>query len=223
MSRFGPTLPWPSTLVEEAIRHKVPCGGVVLDAWDLAEALVQVLARRRQDWISLLKKHRLLATASVHRRDAHDGAMPLPSPYNAVEELVPRIPAPAYRPVNAGDHTDGCFTRAVRIPGLGKVRLLVSCEHGSLTGREVVLVTTRADWSAATMIALDWQRWPTETFDQDRQGPLGCTAYRMRSAEAIGQHGCLVFAASSLLHLTCRPTGPDRTQGPIRTIGDAPG
>ena len=57
-------------LVEEAIRHKVPCGGVVLDAWDLAEALVQVLARRRQDWISLLKKHRLLATASVHRRDA---------------------------------------------------------------------------------------------------------------------------------------------------------
>ncbi len=46
-------------LVEEAIRHKVPFGVVVFDAWYLAEDLVRVLARRRKDWISLLKKNRL--------------------------------------------------------------------------------------------------------------------------------------------------------------------
>jgi hypothetical protein len=43
----------------------------------------------------------------------------------------------------------------------------------------------------------------------------------MRSAEAIGKHGCLVFVAYSLVHLTCLPAGPDRTQGLIHTIGDA--
>jgi len=149
-------------LVEEAIRHKVPFGVVVFDAWYLAEELVQVLARRRKDWISLLKKNRLLETASFHLRDANGWAMQLPSPHIAVEELVPLIPAPAYRPVKAGDHTYWCFTLAVRIPGLGKVRLVVSFEHESLTGRYIVLVTNRVDWSAAKIIALYLQRWPTE-------------------------------------------------------------
>ena len=92
-------------LVEEAIRHKVPCGVVVFDAWYLAEELVQVWARRRKDWMSLLKKNRLLETANFHLRDANGWAMQLPSPHIAVEELVPLIPAPAYRPVTAGDHT----------------------------------------------------------------------------------------------------------------------
>ena len=43
----------------------------------------------------------------------------------------------------------------------------------------------------------------------------------MRSAEAIGQHGCLVFMAYALWHLTCLPTVPDRPQGLIHTMGDA--
>jgi hypothetical protein len=43
----------------------------------------------------------------------------------------------------------------------------------------------------------------------------------MRSTEAIGKHWCLVFVAYSLLHLTCLPTGPDRTKGLMQTIGDA--
>jgi len=126
-------------LVEAAIRHKGPFGVVVFDAWYLAEALVQVLARRRKDWLSLLKKNRRLETASLHLRNANGWALQLPSPHIAVEALVPLIPAPAYRPVKAGDHTYWCFTLAVRLPGLGKVRLVVSCEHESLTGRSVVL------------------------------------------------------------------------------------
>jgi hypothetical protein len=39
---------------------------------------------------------------------------------------------------------------------------VVSFEHESLTGRWVVLVTNRVDWSAAKIIRLYWQRWPTE-------------------------------------------------------------
>jgi len=36
-------------LVEAAIRHQVPFGVVVFDAWYLAEELVRVLERRRKD------------------------------------------------------------------------------------------------------------------------------------------------------------------------------
>jgi hypothetical protein len=208
-------------LVEAAIRRKVPFGVVVFDAWYLAEDLVQVLARRRKDWISLLKKNRLLETASFHVRDANGWPLKLPGSHIAVEDLVPLIPATAYRPVSVKEHTYWCFTLAVRIPGLGKVRIVVSFEHESLTGRSVVLVTNRVDWSAAKIISLYGQRWPTETFYQDGKGHLGFNEYRMRSAEAIGKHWCLVFVAYSLLHLTCLPTVPDRTRGLIHTIGDA--
>ena len=43
----------------------------------------------------------------------------------------------------------------------------------------------------------------------------------MRSAEALGTHGCLVVVASSLWHLTCLPAVPDRTKGLMHTMGDA--
>jgi hypothetical protein len=208
-------------LVEAAIRHKVPFGVVVFDAWYLAEDLVQVLARRRKDWISLLKKNRLLETASFQLRDVNGWTIKLPGPHIAVEELVPLIPAQAYRPVTVKEQTYWCFTLAVRIPGLGKARIMVSFEQESLTGRSVVLVTNRVDWSAAKIISLYLQRWPTETFYQDSKGQLGFNEYRMRSAEAIGKHWCLVFVAYSLLHLTCLPAVPDRTQSLIQTIGDA--
>jgi hypothetical protein len=208
-------------LVEEAIRHKVPFGVVVFDAWYLAEDVVRALARRRKDWISLLKTNRLLETASFHLRDANGWTLKLPGPRIAVEELVPLIPANAYRPVRVHGQTYWCFTLAVRIPGLGKVRIVVSFEHEQRTERYVVLVTNRADWGPAKIMALYLHRWPTETFYQDSKGHLGFNEYRMRSIEAIGKHWCLVFVAYSLLHLTCLPAVPDRTKGLIQTIGDA--
>jgi hypothetical protein len=208
-------------LIEEAIRHKVPFGVVVFDAWYLAEDLVRVLARRRKDWISLLKTNRLMETASFQLRDVNGWAMKLPGPHIAIEDLVPLIPANAYRSVTIREHTYWCFTLAVRIPSLGKVRIVVSFETEQLTGRAVVLVTNRVDWSAAKIISLYLYRWPTETFYQDSKGHLGFNEYRMRNAEAIGKHWCLVFVAYSLLHLTCLPAVPDRAKSLIQSIGDA--
>jgi DDE superfamily endonuclease len=218
---FRTTMALAIALVETAIRQQVPFGVVVFDAWYVAEDVVGVLARRRQDWLSWLKKNRLLETASVHVRDANGWPLKLPGPHIAVEDLVPLIPTKASRPVTVGAHTSWCFTLAVRIPGLGKVRIVVSFEHESLPGRSVVLVTNRVDGSAAKTISLYWQRWPTDTFDQDSQGHLGFNDDRMRSTEAMGTHGCVVFVADALLHLTCLPTVPDRTKGLIHTMGDA--
>jgi hypothetical protein len=83
---------------------------VVFDAWYLAEDLVRVLTRRRKDWISLLKTNRLLETASFQLRDVNGWAMKLPSPQIAVEDLVPLIPATAYRPIKVSEQTYWCFT-----------------------------------------------------------------------------------------------------------------
>ena len=149
-------------LIEEAIRHKVPFGVVVFDAWYLAADLVEVLARRRKDWISLLNKNRLLETASFHLRDANGWALKLPVPHIAVETLIPLIPANAYRPVKIRAHTYWCFTLGVRIPGLGQGRIVGSFEPEALTGRSVVLVSNRVDWSAAKIIDLYSHRWPME-------------------------------------------------------------
>jgi hypothetical protein len=208
-------------LVAAAIRRKIPCGVVVCDAWSLAAAVVRVVARRRKAWVSLLNTNRLLETASFQLRDINGWAMTRPGPPSAGAALVPLLPAHASRPVTGGAHTSWCFTRRVRLPGLGQVRRVVRCETAQLTGRSVVLVANRVDWSAAQIIGLYWPRGPPETFSQDSKGPVGCHASRMRRAEAMGKHGCLVCVASALWHRTCRPAVPDRTTHLIQAMGDA--
>jgi hypothetical protein len=82
-----------------------------------------------------------------------------------------------------------------------------------------VLVTNRVDWTAQRIISTYLLRWPIETFYQDGKEHLGLDEYRMRNAEAIGKHWCLVFVAYSLLHLDCLPSSPTKSGLPIKTIG----
>lgn len=208
-------------LLETALRHKVPFSVVLFDSWYLAEDLVAVLHRRKKDWISLLKKNRNLETNSFVLKDAAGKRIPLAGPHLSVEDLVPLIPATAYRAVTVGDKLYWTFTLAVRIPGLGKVRLVISFENADLTGTYAVLVTNRADWTAQRIIATYLQRWPIETFYQDGKEHLGLDEYRMRDAEAIKKHWCLVFVAYSLLHLDCLPPSPIKGHLPLKTIGEA--
>ena len=208
-------------LLEAAIQHKIPFRILLFDSWYLAEELVAMARYRNKDWISLLKKNRNLETHSFILKDATGRAIPLEGPHIAVEALVPLIPRTAYRAVTVGDTTYWTFTLAVRLPGLGKVRLVVSFRNAELTGTYVVLVSNRVDWNAQRIIALYLQRWPIETFYQDSKGHLGLDAYRMRSAEAIGKHWCLVFVAYSFLHLDCLPSSPRKGSLPVKTIGEA--
>ena len=208
-------------LVEAAIRHKLPFGTVLFDSWYLAEDLIATLTRRRKDWISILKKNRNLETNSFVLKDADGQPIPLAGPHIGVEDLVPLIPATAYRAVTVGDKTYWTFTLAVRLPGLGKVRLVISFENAELTGTYAVLVTNRVDWTAQHILATYLQRWPIETFYQDGKQHLGLGDYGMRNAEAIQKHWCLVFVAYSLLHLDCLPSSLQQGRLPIKTIGEA--
>jgi DDE superfamily endonuclease len=207
-------------LVEAAIRHKVPFGVLLFDGWYLSEELVQVAARRHKAWISILKKNRNLETASFVLKDATGEPVPLAGPHIAVEDLVPHIPPSAYRAVTVGVQTYWCFTVVVRVPSLGKVRVVISFAHADLHGSYVVLVTNQREWSAHQIIVTYLLRWPTETFYQDSKGHLGLDTYRMRSAEAITKHWCLVFVAYSFLHLACLPPPLACRSVPRKTIGE---
>ena len=163
-------------LLEAAIQHKGPFRTLLFASWSLAEALVARARYRPKDWSSLRKKHRHLETHSFMLKDATGRAIPLEGPQSAVEALVPLSPRTAYRAVTVGDTPYGPFTLAVRLPGLGKVRLVVRFRSAALTGTYVVLVSNRVDWNAQRIIALYLQRWPIETLYQDSKGHLGLDA-----------------------------------------------
>jgi hypothetical protein len=150
------------TLLEAAIEHKVPFRVLVFASWYLADELVAMARSRHKDWSSLLKKNRNLETNSFVLQDAAGKPLQLEGPPIAVEALGPLIPSTAYRAVTGGDKTSGTFPLAVRLPGLGKVRLVLRFANAELTGTAAMLVTNRVDWSAQWIITLSLQRWPME-------------------------------------------------------------
>jgi SRSO17 transposase len=208
-------------LVRKAVDRKLPFSVVLFDSWYLAEELVNVLAELQKDWVSMLKRNRNLETNSFVLRDAAGKPIPFAGPHIKVDDLIPHIPAQAYRAVTVGAQTYWCFTLTARLPSLGKVRLVVSFATADLTGTYVVLVTNRLDWSAQQIIETYVLRWPVETFYQDGKSYLGLNEYRMRSAEAIKKHWCLVFVAYSFLHLACLPPPLIKASLPVKTIGEA--
>jgi SRSO17 transposase len=208
-------------LVRQAEQKGIPFTTVLFDSWYLSEDLAHALEELKKDWVSLLKKNRNLEMGSFILRDETGEAIVMKGPHIKVEALVPLIPRNAYQKVCIGDQIFFCFTLAVRIPSLGKVRLVISFENDQLNGTYAVLVSNRLDWSAKQIIATYLERWPIETFYQDSKGHLGLGDYRMRSAKAIGKHWCLVFVAYSLLHLDCLVGSLKRGTVPAKTIGEA--
>ena len=208
-------------LVRKAVERDLPFSVVLFDSWYLAEELLKVLAALHKDWVSMLKRNRNLETNSFVLRDAAGQPIPFAGPHIKVDDLVPHIPATAYHPVSVGEQTYWCFTLTVRLPSLGKVRLVISFANADLTGSYVVLASNRLDWSASKIIATYLLRWPVETFYQDGKSHLGLNEYRMRSAEAIQKHWCLVFVAYSFAHLACLPPPLTKASLPVKTIGEA--
>lgn len=208
-------------LLEAGIAHRLRFDMLLFDGWYLSEALVKAAARRRKKWISLLKKNRNLETNSFQLKDADGQRIVFEGEHVSVEEFVKKIPTKAFKMVVVNEKIYWTFTLTVRIPSLGKVRLVISYENEKLTDTFVVLVTNCLDWSAKRILETYLLRWPIETFYQDGKEHLGFDEYLMRDAEAIGKHWCLVFVAYSLLHLDCLPSPLAKAQLPTKSIGEA--
>ncbi len=166
-SQFPTKIALAVELIEQARSRKLPFTTVLMDSWYLAPDIVATMKEYQLDWVSLLKKNRKFEVHSFVLRDEAGQPMTLTGPHIKVEELVPLIPANAYRKVKMGEKSYWCFTRSLRVPGLGKVRLVISFENPELTGTYAVLVSNRTDWSAQKILASYIQRWPIETFYQD--------------------------------------------------------
>ena len=169
----------------------------------------------------------MLFRSSFTLYDELGNKVELEGPHISVEGLVAKVPANAYKKATINGKDYWWFTLSVRIPGLKKVRIVISFDNKELTGTYAVLVSNRTDLAAHEIISLYLQRWPIETFYQDGKGHLGLDDYRMRTIEAIKKHWCLVFVAYSILHLECLPSSlVERKDSkvkeplfPIKTIG----
>jgi SRSO17 transposase len=208
-------------LLEQAVEHGLAFEVVLFDGWYLAKEFIAAIERIEKDWISILKKNRNLEVNSFVLKDKDGQVISLPGPHIKVADLIPLIPANAFRPVEVEGKKYWCFSRNVAIPTLGKVRLVISFDNPQLQGDCVVLVTNRLDWSAEFIIQTYLHRWPIETFYQDSKGQLGLDEYRMRTAEAFQKHWSLVFVAYSFLHLHCLELSHAKGSAlPLKSIGE---
>jgi hypothetical protein len=107
-------------LIEAAIGHKLRFSVLLFDGWYLAEELIQVAKRRKKDWISILKKNRNLETNSFALKDASGQPICWEGPHVAVQDLVPLIPANAYREVKVMGKATGLSPSACAFHLWGK-------------------------------------------------------------------------------------------------------
>jgi len=206
-------------LAQATIEHGAPFETVLFDSWYLAPDLISLLNEKNKNWISLLKINRNIETNNLIIKDETDQRLKFEKPNIKVQDLIPLIPTSAFKAIKVGKQTYYCFSKNVRIPSLGKVRLVISFDNPDLQGTCAVLVTNYLSWSAKKIIETYLLRWPIETFYQDAKQQLGLNDYRMRKAKAIEKHWCLVFVAYSFLHLDCLPSSPKKTRCPVKTIG----
>jgi len=209
-------------LVEKAAERGLAFGWVLFDGWYLAPDFLAALSQLNKDWISILKQNRNLETNSFQLRDENNEPISLPGPLIKVSDLVPFIPKQAFKPITLSGRVYYTFTLTVRIPTIGKVRIVISFDNSELKGNYVVLVTNRLDCNAIRILETYLRRWPIETFYQDSKQLLGLDEYRMRTAQAFQKHWSLVFVAYSLLHLDCLTASlPKKQSAPIKSIGEA--
>lgn len=209
-------------LVEKASQRGLAFRWVLFDGWYLAPDFLALIQRLDKDWISILKQNRNLETNSFQLRDEHGQPIALPGDQIKVSELVPLIPKQSFKPITLSDRTYYTFTMTLRIPSIGKVRIVVSFDNPELKGNYVVLVTNRLDCHAKHILETYLRRWPIETFYQDSKQLLGLNEYRMRTAQAFQKHWSLVFVAYSFLHLDCLTASlPKKQSLPYQSIGQA--
>ncbi len=104
--------------------------------------------RLQKDRVSILKQNRNLETNSFQLRAENGQPISLPGPHIKVHELVPLIPKTAFKALTISERVYYTFTMTVRIPSIGKVRLIISFDHPELKGNCVVLVTNRLDFTS---------------------------------------------------------------------------
>jgi len=117
-----------------------------------------------------------------------------------LNQFIASVPKKVFRKINLKDgRCYWVFTKSVKIPKLGKVRILISYNNRSLSGDALALVTNRRDWKAVKIVWTYLLRWGIDAFYRDAKRHLGMESYRLRTMKGIIRHWYLVFLAYCFL------------------------
>ena len=117
-----------------------------------------------------------------------------------LNQFIASVPKKVFRKINLKDgRCYWVFTKSVKIPKLGKVRILISYNNRSLSGDALALVTNRCDWKAVKIVWTYLLRWGIDAFYRDAKRHLGMESYRLRTMKGIIRHWYLVFLAYCFL------------------------
>lgn len=176
-----------ASLVQQAVDWDLPFDVILFDSWFCRKLLIETVQGLNKDWVGGCPKNRKVL---VNNRWAQ------------LQQFIATIPADAYRPIKINDRLWWTFSKVMPMKALSRQRVRIVAfyeEKIDLTETPTFYATNRRDWEAKRILGTYFDRWPTETFNQDSKGLLGLEAYQLRKLRGIMRHWYLSFAAYSLL------------------------
>jgi hypothetical protein len=174
-------------LIQEAIKWGLPFSVVLWDSWYTRRPLIEAVEKADKDWVGGCPKDRNIL---------YEGR------WQAIEEFSQRLGEDNYRPLKINDRLYWFFAKNLKTEFLNRRKLrfvLVYDTDLKLSKVPLFFTSNRLDWDAKRILTTYFDRWPTETLNQDVKGNLHFANTQLRRWRAIKRHWYLSFVAYSLL------------------------
>jgi len=206
--RFKTKIELACELVDSTETLGIKAKTYVFDSWFLSKRLTNHIRAYGKDWISVLKSNRILLIKGQR--------VPL-------SQFIASLPKEAFKKINLKNgKCYWVFTKSVKLPKIGKVRIVISYTNQQLSGDPMTLVTNRRDWEAVKIVSTYLLRSGVDAFYRDAKQHLGLEDYQLRAMRGIRRHWYLVFLAHSFLLLNgLRSKLVKRLKSNLGTIGQS--
>jgi uncharacterized protein (DUF2132 family) len=175
-------------LVDEADRHGLAYGVVLLDSWFFQPELASALVQRGKHFVMGARNNLVVFCHGQPRK---------------LSEFVNSIPWEAFREAEVDGKGYRVFSKAIRFQAFGKEKLRLLIAFPLDTKREAVepilLVTDNLQWEAVKILRLSQWRWRIETFYHEANQHLGWGESELRDEDAVRRFKELVCVAYTLL------------------------
>lgn len=185
--QYRPKTQMATELLRQAVTLDLPFDVVLFDGWYCNQTVIKVVRELGKDWVSGCPKNRKVLFKNR---------------WVQLQEFSPTLPAEAYRPVKINDRVWWVFSKVMPMDSLQRQRIRIVAAYENelkLSETPTFYATNRRDWEAKRILMTYFDRWPTETFNEDVKGCLGFEDYQLRRLWGIKRHWYLSFVAYSLL------------------------